>query len=62
MTLHLTVSLAGSGYHPAAWRISRLPPAPNAAAFQAMAHTAERAKLAQSKPTIIKAATKKKDN
>jgi alkanesulfonate monooxygenase SsuD/methylene tetrahydromethanopterin reductase-like flavin-dependent oxidoreductase (luciferase family) len=45
MTLHLTISLAGSGYHPASWRVSRLPPAPNAAAIQAMARTVERGKL-----------------
>lgn len=45
MSLHLTVSLAGSGYHPASWRVSALPAYPNAAAIQAMARTAERGKL-----------------
>jgi N-acetyl-S-(2-succino)cysteine monooxygenase len=45
MAMHLTLSLAGSGYHPASWRVSRLPPAPNAAAIQAMACTAEHGKL-----------------
>src|SRR5258708_40214078 len=45
MTFHLTVSLAGSGYHPASWQVSPLPPVPNAAAFRAMARTAERGKL-----------------
>jgi alkanesulfonate monooxygenase SsuD/methylene tetrahydromethanopterin reductase-like flavin-dependent oxidoreductase (luciferase family) len=45
MRLHLTVSLAGSGYHPAAWHVSALPAYPNAAAIQAMARTAERGKL-----------------
>jgi len=45
MELHLTVSLAGSGYHPAAWHTSPLPPGPNAAALQAMARTAERGRL-----------------
>ena len=45
MELHLTVSLAGSGYHPAAWHVSPLPPRPNAAAIQAMARTAERGRL-----------------
>jgi alkanesulfonate monooxygenase SsuD/methylene tetrahydromethanopterin reductase-like flavin-dependent oxidoreductase (luciferase family) len=45
MALHLTVSLAGSGYHPAAWRVSRLPARVNAAAIQQMARTAERGKL-----------------
>jgi alkanesulfonate monooxygenase SsuD/methylene tetrahydromethanopterin reductase-like flavin-dependent oxidoreductase (luciferase family) len=43
--LHLTVSLAGSGYHPAAWHVSPLPPRPDAAAIQAMARTAERGRL-----------------
>lgn len=43
--MHLTVSLAGSGYHPAAWRVSSLPPAPGGTAFQAMARTAERGRL-----------------
>jgi alkanesulfonate monooxygenase SsuD/methylene tetrahydromethanopterin reductase-like flavin-dependent oxidoreductase (luciferase family) len=43
--LHLTVSLAGSGYHPAAWHVSPLPPRPDAAAIQAMARMAERGKL-----------------
>ena len=45
MTFHLTVSLAGSGYHPASWQVSPLPPVPDAAAFRAMARTAERGKL-----------------
>jgi N-acetyl-S-(2-succino)cysteine monooxygenase len=39
---HLTVSLTGTGYHPASWRVSGLPVGPNAAAVQAMARTAER--------------------
>lgn len=43
--MHLTVSLTGSGYHPAAWRISPLPAHPNAATMQAMARTAERGGL-----------------
>jgi alkanesulfonate monooxygenase SsuD/methylene tetrahydromethanopterin reductase-like flavin-dependent oxidoreductase (luciferase family) len=43
--LHLTVSLAGSGYHPAAWHVSPLSARPDAAAIQAMARTAERGKL-----------------
>jgi alkanesulfonate monooxygenase SsuD/methylene tetrahydromethanopterin reductase-like flavin-dependent oxidoreductase (luciferase family) len=43
--LHLTVSLAGAGYHPAAWHVSPLPARPEAAAFQAMARTAERGRL-----------------
>ena len=43
--LHLTVSLAGSGYHPASWRVSRFPPRPDAAAIQQMARVAERGKL-----------------
>jgi alkanesulfonate monooxygenase SsuD/methylene tetrahydromethanopterin reductase-like flavin-dependent oxidoreductase (luciferase family) len=43
--LHLTVSLAGSGYHPAAWQLSPLPARPDAAAIQAMARTAERGRL-----------------
>jgi alkanesulfonate monooxygenase SsuD/methylene tetrahydromethanopterin reductase-like flavin-dependent oxidoreductase (luciferase family) len=42
---HLTVSLAGSGYHPAAWQVSSLLPGANVAAFQQMARTAERGKL-----------------
>jgi alkanesulfonate monooxygenase SsuD/methylene tetrahydromethanopterin reductase-like flavin-dependent oxidoreductase (luciferase family) len=45
MTPHFTLSLAGSGYHPASWRASRLTAGPNAAAFQAMAREAERAGL-----------------
>ncbi|HEX3404864.1 MAG TPA: LLM class flavin-dependent oxidoreductase [Acetobacteraceae bacterium] len=45
MTLHLAVSLAGSGYHPAAWQVSPLPAKPSAAAIQAMARTAERGRL-----------------
>jgi alkanesulfonate monooxygenase SsuD/methylene tetrahydromethanopterin reductase-like flavin-dependent oxidoreductase (luciferase family) len=43
--LHLTVSLVGSGYHPASWRVSRFPPRPDAAAIQQMARVAERGKL-----------------
>jgi alkanesulfonate monooxygenase SsuD/methylene tetrahydromethanopterin reductase-like flavin-dependent oxidoreductase (luciferase family) len=43
--LHLTVSLAGSGYHPAAWHFSSLPARPDAAAIQAMARSAERGRL-----------------
>jgi alkanesulfonate monooxygenase SsuD/methylene tetrahydromethanopterin reductase-like flavin-dependent oxidoreductase (luciferase family) len=43
--MHLTVSLTGSGFHPASGRVSRLPPVPNAAAIQAMARTAERGGL-----------------
>ena len=43
--LHLTVSLAGSGYHPASWRASRFPLRPDAAAIQQMARVAERGKL-----------------
>jgi alkanesulfonate monooxygenase SsuD/methylene tetrahydromethanopterin reductase-like flavin-dependent oxidoreductase (luciferase family) len=43
--MHLTVSLTGSGFHPASWRMSRLKPVPNAAAIQAMACTAERGGL-----------------
>ena len=43
--LHLTVSLSGSGYHPASWRVSRLPPGPGAAELRKMAITAERGKL-----------------
>lgn len=45
MELHLTISLAGSGYHPASWRVSSMPARPDAAAFQAMARSAERGKL-----------------
>ncbi len=45
MELHLTVSLAGSGYHPAAWHVSPLPARPDAAAIQAIARTAERGRL-----------------
>ncbi len=45
MALHLTVSLVGSGYHPAAWHVSPLPARPDAAAIQAMARTAERGRL-----------------
>ncbi len=45
MELHLTVSLAGSGYHPAAWHVSPLPVGPAAAVLQAMARTAERGRL-----------------
>jgi alkanesulfonate monooxygenase SsuD/methylene tetrahydromethanopterin reductase-like flavin-dependent oxidoreductase (luciferase family) len=43
--LHLTVSLAGNGYHPASWRVSRLPSAPDGVAAQRMARAAERGKL-----------------
>jgi len=43
--LHLTVSLAGSGYYPAAWHVSPLPPRPDAAAMHSMARTAERGRL-----------------
>jgi alkanesulfonate monooxygenase SsuD/methylene tetrahydromethanopterin reductase-like flavin-dependent oxidoreductase (luciferase family) len=43
--MHLTVSLTGSGHHPAAWRVSPLPAHPNAATLQAMACTAERGGL-----------------
>jgi alkanesulfonate monooxygenase SsuD/methylene tetrahydromethanopterin reductase-like flavin-dependent oxidoreductase (luciferase family) len=43
--LHLTVSLAGSGYHPASWRVSRPPPRSDAAAIQQMARAAERGRL-----------------
>jgi alkanesulfonate monooxygenase SsuD/methylene tetrahydromethanopterin reductase-like flavin-dependent oxidoreductase (luciferase family) len=43
--LHLTVSLAGSGYHPASWRVSRLSPRPDATAIQQVASVAERGKL-----------------
>jgi alkanesulfonate monooxygenase SsuD/methylene tetrahydromethanopterin reductase-like flavin-dependent oxidoreductase (luciferase family) len=43
--LHLTVSLTGSGYHSASWRVSGLPPGPDAAAIQQMARAAERGKL-----------------
>ena len=45
MQVHLTVSLAGSGYHPAAWQVSPLPARPHGAAIQAMARTAERGRL-----------------
>jgi alkanesulfonate monooxygenase SsuD/methylene tetrahydromethanopterin reductase-like flavin-dependent oxidoreductase (luciferase family) len=45
MDLHLTVSLAGSGYHPASWHVSPMPALPDAAAIQAMSRTAERGKL-----------------
>jgi len=43
--LQLTVSLAGSGYHPASWQFSPLRAVPDARAIQAMARTAERGKL-----------------
>ena len=43
MTLHLTLSLAGSGYHPAAWHFSPFPRKPNAAPFQSLARAAEQA-------------------
>jgi alkanesulfonate monooxygenase SsuD/methylene tetrahydromethanopterin reductase-like flavin-dependent oxidoreductase (luciferase family) len=43
MTLHLTLSLAGSGYHPAAWHLSSLSHAPNAASFQSLVRAAEHA-------------------
>jgi alkanesulfonate monooxygenase SsuD/methylene tetrahydromethanopterin reductase-like flavin-dependent oxidoreductase (luciferase family) len=45
MTLHLTLSLGDSGWHPASWCASRRPRAPNAAALQALAQAAERGKL-----------------
>jgi N-acetyl-S-(2-succino)cysteine monooxygenase len=45
MDLHLTISLAGSGYHPASWRVSSVPARPDAGAFQAMARSAERGRL-----------------
>ena len=45
MDLHLTVSLAGSGYHPASWRVSPTPARPDGAAIQAMARIAEYGKL-----------------
>ena len=45
MTPHLTLSLAGSGYHPASWRVSSLPLVPSAAALQSLARTAEHACL-----------------
>jgi alkanesulfonate monooxygenase SsuD/methylene tetrahydromethanopterin reductase-like flavin-dependent oxidoreductase (luciferase family) len=45
MTLHLTLSLAGSGYHPAAWHLSSQPHAPSAAPFQALARAAEQARM-----------------
>ena len=45
MELHLTVSLAGSGYHPVAWQVSPFPARPDAASIQAMARTAERGRL-----------------
>jgi alkanesulfonate monooxygenase SsuD/methylene tetrahydromethanopterin reductase-like flavin-dependent oxidoreductase (luciferase family) len=43
--LHLTASLAGSGHHPAAWRIARQLVRPDGAAIQRLAHLAERGKL-----------------
>ncbi len=43
MTLHLTLSLAGNGYHPASWRVSTLPHVPSAAVFQSLARSAEHA-------------------
>ena len=43
--MHLTVSLTGSGFHPAAWQLSPLSAHPDAAAMQAMARTAERGGL-----------------
>lgn len=43
--MHLTVSLTGSGFHPAAWHFSPLSARPDAAAVQAMARTAERGGL-----------------
>jgi alkanesulfonate monooxygenase SsuD/methylene tetrahydromethanopterin reductase-like flavin-dependent oxidoreductase (luciferase family) len=45
MRPYLTLSLAGTGYHPASWRFSSLPPAPSAAVFQSLARNAERACL-----------------
>lgn len=43
--MHLIVSLAGAGHHPAAWRPSPLPTGPSAAPLQQMARTAERGRL-----------------
>ena len=43
--MHLTLSLAGSGYHPASWQMSRLPAGPNVRGFQAIARKAEAAGL-----------------
>ena len=45
MTLHLALSLAGSGYHPASWRVSSLPRVPSARAYQSLARSAERGRL-----------------
>jgi alkanesulfonate monooxygenase SsuD/methylene tetrahydromethanopterin reductase-like flavin-dependent oxidoreductase (luciferase family) len=39
--LHLTLSLAGSGYHPASWQVSRFPPSPNAARLYPIVAAAE---------------------
>ena len=41
--LHLMLSLAGSGYHPASWQVSRLPPSPNAVGLYPIVEAAERA-------------------
>jgi alkanesulfonate monooxygenase SsuD/methylene tetrahydromethanopterin reductase-like flavin-dependent oxidoreductase (luciferase family) len=43
VSLHLSLSLAASGYHPAAWHVSPLPRVPSAAAFRSLACAAERA-------------------
>jgi alkanesulfonate monooxygenase SsuD/methylene tetrahydromethanopterin reductase-like flavin-dependent oxidoreductase (luciferase family) len=40
---HLILSLAGSGYHPASWRVSRLPSSPNATSLYPIVAAAERA-------------------
>ncbi len=40
--LHLTLSLAGSGYHPASWQVSGLPPSPGAAGLYPIVQAAER--------------------
>ena len=41
--LHLTLSLAASGYHPASWQVSRLPPSPSATPLYPILAAAERA-------------------
>lgn len=41
--LHLTLSLAGSGYHPASWQVSRLPPSPSATSLYPIVEAAEHA-------------------
>lgn len=43
--LHLTLSLAGSGYHPASWQMSRLPPSPSAIGLFPFAVAAEHARM-----------------